>query len=105
MNATNRLEATEAPNHEHAAMLVLRALSVAQADGRRVGLEELAAELGLRRAELRSMLSALHRQGLVDVLRMRPTLSGFAMGRSLECLAIAPLRRRARAPIDATRAA
>ncbi|HEY4117476.1 MAG TPA: hypothetical protein VGM56_06450 [Byssovorax sp.] len=95
----------EAPNQEHAAALVLRALSTAQAEGRRADLDELSTELGVRRAELRALLSTLHRQGLVDVMRMRPTLEGFAIGRALEGLPVAPLRRRAIPAAPASRAA
>jgi len=61
---------------------VLRAMAIAQVEGRRLDLETLVRELGVRRGDVRRVVSALHREGYVDALRMRPTLIGFALGRS-----------------------
>lgn len=52
-------------------------------------LETLAARVGVRRRDVRRVLSALHREGLVDVLRMRLTLRGLALGATF---ATSPLR-------------
>jgi hypothetical protein len=74
------------------ALHVLRALAEAQAEGRRMDLETLVQVLQIRRRDLRTTVSALHRAGLVDALRMRSTIQGFALGVAL-----------ARAPLPALR--
>lgn len=74
---------------------VLRAMTVAQKGGLRVTLDDLAADLGVRRNDVRSAVSALHRQGLVDVLRMHVTLAGFAIGSALNPLPALPSLRAA----------
>ena len=100
MSSTN-----QAPKAEHVGMLVLRELSQAADSGGRVGLDELVKRLGVRRTELRSTLTRLHQQGLVDVLRMRPTLAGFALGRAASGLSMKPLRREIPAAPTSFRAA
>ncbi|HEU4406432.1 MAG TPA: hypothetical protein VFS43_14300 [Polyangiaceae bacterium] len=75
---------------------LLRAMSLAQREGRRVDLEGLTGELGARRADVRGTLSALHRQGLVDVTKMRLTLAGFALGAKFAARPPSPLRTPAR---------
>lgn len=62
---------------------LLRAIAKASARGRATDLETLATEIGVRKVDCRAALSTLHRQGYVDVLRMRPTLQGFALGASI----------------------
>lgn len=74
------------------AVHVLRALAVSAEEGRRVDLAAVAAELGVRRADVRSALTALHREGYVDLTRMRPTLAGFAIGAALKGKALVPVR-------------
>ena len=81
-----------APASEAIAIHLLRALTTAQREGRRIGLDDLTADLGVRRAEVRTTLSALHRAGFVDVLHMRPTLRGFAIGQALAGRRLVPLR-------------
>jgi Mn-dependent DtxR family transcriptional regulator len=71
---------------------ILRAMSLAQREGRRVDLEGLTAELGARRGDVRGTLSALHRQGLVDVTKMSLTLAGFALGARFASRPASPLR-------------
>ena len=61
-------------------------------EGERASLELLVEELRVRRGDVRRTLSALHREGFVDVLRMRPTLAGFALGRALRCTELPALR-------------
>lgn len=65
------------------AATLLQALAVAQLDGRVETLDTLVERLRVRRKDVRSTLTVLHRQGMVDVLRMRLTLSGFAIGVAL----------------------
>lgn len=62
---------------------VLRALALAQTEGRLSNLETLTEELRVRKTDVRAAVSALHREGYLDVLRMRLTLPGFAVGRAL----------------------
>jgi hypothetical protein len=66
------------------AVHLLQALAHARTTERRITLDDLAVDVGARRGDIRRVLSVLHRQGLVDVVRMRPTLSGFAIGRALQ---------------------
>lgn len=61
---------------------LLRALARAQHEGRLLDLASLTAELGVRRTDVRTAVSALAREGYVDPLRMRLTLAGFALGHS-----------------------
>ena len=70
----------------------LRALAFAQRDGRRLDLDELVTALGVRRVDVRATLSSLHREGLLDVTRMRLTLRGFATGIALAAEQLRPLR-------------
>jgi hypothetical protein len=73
-------------------MYVLRALAEAQTEGRRENLETLVGTLHVRRRDVRSAVTALHRQGLVDALHMGLTLAGFALGRSLMATELPALR-------------
>ena len=70
----------------------LRSMAFAQRDGRRVDLDALVAELGVRRVDVRGTLSSLHEEGLLDVTRMRLTLTGFATGVALAGEELTPLR-------------
>jgi len=81
---------------------LLRAIARASARGRATDLETLSAEISVRKVDCRAALSTLHRQGYVDVLRMRPTLQGFALGASIRNATLDPVRTLAPA---ATRAA
>lgn len=67
------------PARDVLAMHVLRALFAAQTVHRRVTLEDVAHEVGARKAEVRSVVSDLDRQGFVDAMRMRLTFAGFAI--------------------------
>ena len=71
------------PSLESIALHVLCALAEAQRDDRRMDLESLVEAVKVRRREVRATVTALHRAGLVDALRMRPTLQGFAIGVAL----------------------
>ena len=72
---------------------ILQALARAQMEGRLSNLETLRDELEVRRADIRKPVSQLHREGMLDVLRMRLTLEGFAIGRALEDETLPPLRK------------
>ena len=80
-------------NSQDLALHVLHALAQAQIEGRRVNLETLTQDLRVRRADVRRTVSALDREGFVDALHMRPTLRGFAAGRSLLAEDLPVLRR------------
>ena len=73
----------ETPALDTVALHLLRAMVKAAKAGRATHLEELASAIGVRKADCRQALSTLHRQGYVDVLRMRPTFEGFAVGAAL----------------------
>lgn len=62
---------------------VLRALAQAQAEGRVSSLATLTSDLAVRKTDVRAAISALHREGYLDALRMRLTLRGFAVGTAL----------------------
>ena len=97
-----------ATNHDDAfrsdtlAMHLIAAMVEAHAEGRRLGLDDLVQDIGARRGDVRRTLTALHHEGYVDVLRMRPTLQGFAIGRALAGSTLPALRQE---PMAATRAA
>jgi DNA-binding IclR family transcriptional regulator len=74
------------------AVHLLRALCAARVADRSTSLDDLVGRVGARRGDVRRMLSALHREGLVDVVRMRPTLEGFALGRALAGKRLRPFR-------------
>lgn len=62
-----------------------------------MNLETLAQEIEVRKADVRKTVSALHQQGLVDALRMRLSLQGFVMGRTLMAANLPVIRRPAAA--------
>lgn len=78
---------------QHIAPYVLRSLAQAQMDGRCMDLETLALEIEVRRSDVRKTVSELHRQGLVDALRLRLSLRGFAMGVAMLKKDLGPIRR------------
>lgn len=73
-------QADRSPSSDVLAIHVVAALSRAQRRGTPINLEQLAQEVGARKADVRRIVSALDAQGLVDATRMRLTLVGFAMG-------------------------
>ena len=62
---------------------VVVTLSEAQAEGRALRLDELASEIGIRKADVRNVVSSLHAEGHVDALRLRLTMTGLALATSL----------------------
>ncbi len=72
---------------------ILRHLASAQSKGRLVRLDELATDIGVRREDVRSVVSSLHAEGHVDAERMKLTMSGLAVAASMrECRLRAPRR-------------
>lgn len=70
---------------------VLRHLASAQSRGRAVHLAELASEIGVRREDVRGVVTSLDAEGHVDARRMRLTLTGLAVATSMrECKLRAP---------------
>jgi Mn-dependent DtxR family transcriptional regulator len=70
---------------------VLKEMALARREDRQVTLDSLTATLGIRRADVRAALSSLHEEGLLDVLRMRLTMDGFALGTALAERKLHPL--------------
>ena len=75
------------------AIHVMKRLTIAQTQGRLLSLQDLSSELGVRKVDVRQMITALHREGWVDALRLRLTLAGFAVGVSLAKAPLVPVRR------------
>jgi hypothetical protein len=74
---------------------VLRALALSQQDEDSFDaptLESLTEGLGVRRADVRSTLSELYREGLVDIARMRLTMTGLALATAFLRAKLAPIR-------------
>ncbi len=84
---------------------VLRALALAQRQGRSISVEDLALALSVRKTDVRAVVSALHREGYVDALRLRLTLAGFAVGSALAKETLPALRRPKAAAVAPARAA
>ena len=57
---------------------------LAQVEGRVVCIDELASEIGVRKEDVRHVVTRLHAEGHVDALRLRLTMSGLALAASLE---------------------
>ncbi len=72
---------------------ILRALAEAQTEGRAMDLETLSLTIKVRRGDVRKTVSALHQEGLVDALRLRLSLAGFAVGSALLAKELPPIRR------------
>lgn len=62
---------------------VLRLLAAAQYRGRPMTLQDLVDRLKIRRVDLRHTLTAMDQQGLLNVLTLKLTLQGFAVGTAL----------------------
>jgi len=63
---------------------LLKTLAQAQQRGRQMTLEELVEEVKARRVDVRTTMTMLHREGHVDAVKMRLTMSGFLLGVALE---------------------
>jgi len=65
---------------------VILTLAAEQARGRTTRLDELAERIGVRRADVRRVVTQLHAEGHVDALRLRVTMTGLALAATLrEC--------------------
>jgi DNA-binding IscR family transcriptional regulator len=72
---------------------VVVTLSHAQAEGRSIRLDEIAASIGVRKEDIRGVISRLHNEGHVDALRMRLTMSGLALAASFAPCTLHTIRR------------
>jgi transcription initiation factor IIE alpha subunit len=72
---------------------VIVALGDAHADGRVLRLDELAEVIGVRKADVRHVVTRLHAEGHVDALRLRLTMSGLVLATSLGASELPDLRR------------
>lgn len=55
-----------------------------QSRGRAVALDELADTIGVRRVDVRHVVTSLHQEGHVDAKRMKLTMTGLAIAASLD---------------------
>ena len=62
---------------------VVLSLANAQNLGRVVRLDELANEIGVRKTDVRDVVTRLHAEGHVDALRLRLTMTGLALAAAL----------------------
>ncbi len=62
---------------------VVVTLAHAQSGGRALRLDELASEVGVRKADVRQVVSQLHAEGHVDAMRLRLTMTGLALATTL----------------------
>ncbi|WP_437554164.1 MULTISPECIES: hypothetical protein [unclassified Sorangium] len=72
---------------------LLRTLVALQSEGKTVNLDTLTTALQVRRTDVRRAITALHREGYLDVLCMRLTLRGLALGAAFAASQLRPLRR------------
>ncbi|AKU98420.1 hypothetical protein AKJ09_05084 [Labilithrix luteola] len=80
---------------------VLRHLAGAQARGRLVRLDELACEVGVRRADVREVVSRLHAEGHVDAQRMKLTMTGLVLAASMQDSTLRAVRNEATPTVHA----
>ncbi len=83
---------------------VLVVLARAQREDRIVTIHDVAAELDVRKNDVRDVVTRLHREGHVDALRLRLSFSGFALAAMLASAKLRTLRATASAS-SSTRAA
>jgi len=82
-------------NSKAVAAHVLRHLARAQSRGRLVALDSLASDIGVRREDVRHVVTSLHEEGHVDAKRMKLTMTGFAIAASMRECMLRPAARRA----------
>lgn len=71
---------------------VLVVLARAQRDDHLVTIHDVAAELDVRKNDVRDVVTRLHREGHVDALRLRLSFSGFALAAVLASAKLRTLR-------------
>lgn len=76
---------------------VLRYLAQQQQRGRAVRLDELADSIGVRRVDVRHVVTQLHTEGHVDAKRMKLTMTGLAIAASMRDCKLREPRRREKA--------
>jgi len=67
-------------------------VALAHAHGRAVNLDDLAEAVGVRKTDVRAVVTRLGQEGHVDALRLRLTLSGLAIAASLDGCKLPSLR-------------
>lgn len=77
---------------------VLSHLANAQARGRLVRLDELAMEIGVRKTDIREIVSHLDAEGHVDAMRLKLTMTGLVLAASMRTAKLRPVRTAAEAP-------
>ncbi len=80
---------------------VLRHLARSAQRGRLVRLDELASDLGVRREDVREVVTDLHAEGHVDAKRMRLTMTGLAIAASMKECKLRTVRTPATRPVQA----
>ena len=78
-------------NHALASHLLV---ALAHARGRLITIRDVADALGVRREDVRAMVTRLHLEGHVDATNLRLTLSGLALAASLDGCKLPSLRSR-----------
>lgn len=69
-------------------------MAMEQSRGRLVRLDELADAVGVRRVDVRHVVTKLHAEGHVDAKRMKLTMTGLALAASMrDCKLREPRRR------------
>ncbi len=76
------------------ALYVLREMTIANRFGDRLTLESLSQRIGVRKEDIRGVVTKLDGEDYVDALRMRLTLAGFAVGQSLTKCGLKDLRKK-----------
>ncbi len=79
-------------NHKAVAAHVLRHLARAQSRGRSTRLDELAQDIGVRREDVRHVVTSLHAEGHVDAKRMKLTMTGLVIAASMRECKLASVR-------------
>lgn len=97
MTPCGQIRRKTTPSPESIAIHLLREWTMAQDAGERTTLDDLVERLrvhdaGVRRNDVRRIISTLDAQGYADALRMRLTMTGFAIGKSLVDCHLRPVR-------------
>jgi len=71
---------------------VIRELARHQLRGRAARLDDLASEIGVRREDIRKVVTSLHREGHVDAKTMRLTMTGLVLAVSMRKCKLPPVR-------------
>jgi len=79
-------------NTQAVAAHVLRHLARAQQKGRLTRLDTLANDIGVRREDVRHVVTSLHEEGHVDAKRMKLTMTGFAIAAAMRECVLVPAR-------------